>query len=401
MRTILIVDDEQNVREGLTRILRRAGLDADCKTAESARQALEILASEGADVIVSDVNMPGMDGIELLTRLRADSATQHVPVIMLTGNDEGKIRRTALDLGAFDFLIKPTDPVELIARLRNALRIKNYEDQLRERNQLFEDQIVQLQRLENLSFMAAGIVHDLNSTMTVLSGHLQLIEMAVNEGKPVQNNLSTMAKAIDNAQNLMRRILDLNRQEAPVTQPCSLTEIVSETLGVLGHTVRGRIDLKWTPVADSVTVIGYLTELRQLVMNLCVNAIQAIADTGIVQVTLESVTLGDDRDERLWQLNRGEYVRLRVSDTGIGIAPDCLDRILEPFFTTKPRGQGTGLGLCVVDRAVHNHGGGLLIDSAPGTGTTFDVYLPRVADLRQAASSEGNSRHAEEKCIVR
>ncbi len=255
MRKILIVDDEQYVRDGLTRTLRHAGLDAVCDTAASGLEALEKIASEGADVILSDIHMTGIDGIELLTRLRADPATQHIPVIMLTGSDKGEARRTALDLGAFDFLIKPTDPVELIARLRNALRIKNYQDQLRERNQLFEDQIVQLQRLENLSFMAAGIVHDLNSTLTVLSGNLQLIERAAAAGKPIQKNLATMGKAVDNAQKLMRRILDLNRQETTNAQPCSLTDIVNDTLEVLGHTVRGRIDLKWTAPEDSVTVI--------------------------------------------------------------------------------------------------------------------------------------------------
>jgi len=401
MKTILIVDDEPNVREGLIRILRRSELDATCQTAESGRQALEKIESEGADVIVSDVNMPGMDGIELLTRLRANPSTQRLPVIMLTGNDQGDIRRTALDLGAFDFLIKPTDPVELVARLRNALRIKSYEDQLRERNQLFEDQIVQLQRLENLSFMAAGIVHDLNGTMTILSGHLQLIEIALKDGAPVAKSIAVMGKAIDNAQALMRRILDLNRQETPVTQSCSLTEIVSDTLSVLRHTVRGRIDLEWTPPSDSVAVIGYLTELRQLVMNLCVNAIQSIPESGVVQVTLESTTLGENRDDRLLQVSPGEYVRLRVSDTGVGIPPECLEQIRQPFFTTKPSGQGTGLGLSVVDRAVQDHGGALLVDSTPGTGTMFDVYLPRVAELRHTTPSEGTSRHAEENHLVR
>jgi signal transduction histidine kinase len=401
MRTILIVDDDQNIRDGLTRTIRRSGLDAACQTAYDGRDAIEKLAASGADVVISDVNMPRMDGLELLTRMRAEAATQHVPVIMLTGHDEGKVRRTALDLGAFDFLVKPTDPVELIARLRNALRTKAYEDQLRERNQLFENQIVQLQRLENLAFMAAGIVHDLNGAFTILSGHIELVERAVAEGKPIHSSLASMHKAVDNAQALIARILGLNRQENPLPQPCSLSEIVTETMTVLGHTVRGRIELRWNESENGITITGYLTELRQLVMNLCVNAIQAIADTGIVQVTLDPVTLGEDRDDRLWQLTPGEYALLRVSDTGLGISPECIGRIFEPFYTSKPSGQGTGLGLSVVDRAVRNHNGAVLVDSTPGTGAVFGVYLPFVLRSRNAVSPGGDSRYAEEKCTVR
>jgi signal transduction histidine kinase len=136
-------------------------------------------------------------------------------------------------------------------------------------------------------------------------------------------------------------------------------------------------------------------------MNLCVNAIQAIPEAGAVQVSLDPITLGDDREGRLWQLTPGEYARLRVSDTGHGISPECLERIFQPFFTSKPRGQGTGLGLCVVDRTVRNHDGAVLVDSTPGTGTVFDVYLPLTVRANESAHPGGDCRHAEEERVVR
>jgi signal transduction histidine kinase len=394
MKRVLIVDDEERIVDGLIRTIHRSPVEAVVSSARNGREALDRLSDDGADVVITDVRMPRMDGIELLTRLKANAATQHIPVIMLTGNDEDTVRRSALNLGAFDFLIKPADPAELTARLNNALRIKSYQDQLRGRNDLLEAQLQRLQQLENTALLAAGIVHDLNNALGCAVGNAEILQFGLTTDAKTQERLDALQQGLTQMQELIGGIHQLNRRGDSAETDCNLGRLVTDTLNTLKVIVKERIELEWDEPAQLCLVQGRAAELRQLVMNLCVNAIQAIENKGVIRVTLSSERLADDPPKALRHLTPGVYVRLSVADTGCGIATDIAERIFEPFFTTKSESNGTGLGLSVVARTLETHAGGVAVESTPGAGSTFSVYLPHANAAEDSGQTEGATSHA-------
>ncbi len=372
MHRILFVDDEPSIPRSLQRMVRSYSLEAETETAGSAEAALERVMRGGIDVVVTDVRMPGMDGVELLTRLKANPATQHIPVIMLTGSDESSVKNVALDLGASEFVSKPADPTELCARLRNVMRLKAYHDQLARQNDILTAQIVQAQKMEIAGILASQAAHDLNNIMSAIVGNAELV-MNKTDNPDINPQLQRVIQAARHAAHLVRQIRDLGRHSSAEAQSSDAGAVVEESLDLLKVLVPKDIAVEWTNPELRLHAEVKASSLHQVLMNLLINAVHAMDKAGTLTVQVSERTLSlDEADAET--VAPGHFVVVTVGDTGCGISPEALPHIFEPFFTTKS--QGTGIGLSVVDRIVRDKGGFVKVESSPGVGTTFSVHIP-------------------------
>ncbi len=231
------------------------------------------------------------------------------------------------------------------------------------------------QKMEAIGTLAGGIAHDFNNILTVISGSLQLAQRQVSTRQDVDRYIEQARLASDRARDLVAQILLVSRRSEEAATPIELIPIVKETIRFIRASLPSTIEIRHDLRARQATVLADHTQLHQILMNLCTNAHHAMRDKGgILTISLSTESCAE-------QDNSGDFVRLAVSDTGYGIEESIRERIFEPYFTTKPRGEGSGMGLAVVHGIVSRCGGAIEVQSQVGHGTTFIVRLP----LHQAA----------------
>jgi len=230
--------------------------------------------------------------------------------------------------------------------------------------------------MEAMGQMAAAIAHDFNNILGAILGHGDLAQMKLSKQSPVRRHVDEAMRAAARGKGLVERILAFSRREQNTRAPVQIQAVVEEALALLEPSAGPHVRVDKLLDAADAAVIGDATQLHQAVMNLCTNAVQAIERRGVVTVMLGRVHA--DRELKLSHgtLASGDYIRLGVSDTGMGIPPPALDRLFEPFFTTKGSGKGTGLGLSLVHAIVTNLGGAIDVTTKLGVGTTFTIWLP-------------------------
>jgi len=257
--------------------------------------------------------------------------------------------------------------------------------------ELLKKQLRQTQKLESIGNLAGGIAHDFNNILSSIIGYTELALDDVEKGSLLDNNLQEVYKAGKRARDLVKQILAFARQSDEQRKPIQVDTIAKESLKLIRSTIPTSIEIKQNIESNS-PIMGNATQVHQLFMNLCTNAAQAMEDTGgILEVGLKDVELDDKSSLTQLDLKPGNYVKVIVSDTGPGIAPDIIDSIFEPYFTTKGVGEGTGMGLALVHGIVETHGGKITVDSKLGKGTVFSIYLPITK------KSEDYRRYEEEK----
>ncbi|MBF0462001.1 MAG: PAS domain S-box protein [Magnetococcales bacterium] len=236
-----------------------------------------------------------------------------------------------------------------------------------------ERQLRHARRLEAVGTLAGGIAHDFNNILAIILGNVELVTFGVSALDEVSKNISDAA---NRGRDLVRQLLTFSRQTGSERQCLNPVPLVKEVLQLMRSTVPASIEIRAEIQDREVHILADPTLLYQIIMNLCTNASQAIGERGgSITVGVEQILL-EEEQARLLQIKPGQYLLLSVQDTGPGIAAEVLERIFEPFFTTKRIGQGTGLGLAVVHGAVHRCGGKIQVESNPGAGTLFRVYLP-------------------------
>jgi signal transduction histidine kinase/CheY-like chemotaxis protein len=253
-------------------------------------------------------------------------------------------------------------------------------------------QLQQAQKMEALGTLAGGIAHDFNNILSAIIGYTELAKQGISPGGTVEEDLDRVLKSAERAKNLVKQILTFSRRTDEEQKPLQPVLIVKEALKLLRASVPKNV--RFEEVIDPLTgiIAADPTRIHQIMMNLCTNAVQAMLETdteGVLGVRLGN----EDLDEaKAWymDLSPGSYVKLTVTDTGPGISEDDLARIFEPYFTTKAKGEGTGLGLSVVQGIVEAYGGRVLVESLPGKGTTFHVLFPRIEQVIDAAENVEN-----------
>jgi len=238
-----------------------------------------------------------------------------------------------------------------------------------------EGQLLQAKKLEAIGTLAGGIAHDFNNILAAILGYGDMAQRKATDGTPLRRHIDAVVAAGLRAKSLVERILAFSRSGVGERTPVHVESVVAEALDLFGASLPQHVQLERRLSAGDATVMGDATQIHQVVMNLCANAVQAMKSKGRLTVSLDVVERGETMAATS-RLAAGRYLRLVVRDTGSGIAPHLLERIFDPFFTTREVGVGTGLGLSLVHGIVTELGGGIDVDSKPGDGTAFTVYLP-------------------------
>ena len=370
---VLLVDDEVDFLASLAQRLTLRGLATS--TAASGHDALAILDREPVDVVVLDVRMPGMDGIETLRRIK--ETHPRVEVVMLTGHADLESSLEGMRFGFFDYLTKPVQLPQLIEKIDDAYRRRcgeQIDDQEAFTDKLQQHMIV-ADRLSSLGELAASIAHEINNPLAVISESAGWLRSKVGRTgttaadleAAVEVALAKIESAIDRAVRISRNFLRFARAPDSHLHDIDLGELAAEVCDLTSKTVAAadiEVEVTLQPGAD-LTVRSDPFQLRQVLLNLVTNAVQAIGKDGRVEIVV-----GGD----------AESAHIAVIDDGPGIPEENIERIFEPFFTTKAEGHGTGLGLAVSRGIVEKLNGQIEVDSRPGSGCTFRVVLPRNRD---------------------
>ncbi|HUG91820.1 MAG TPA: response regulator [Planctomycetaceae bacterium] len=370
--TVLIVEDDPGVAELQRRRLKRAGYEV--VLAASADEALNAAAADNVQLAVLDYRLPGQTtGLDLHRWFQ--SAGYDLPVILVTGFSDEATAIAALRAGVRDFVTKSPAYLdylpEAVERVLKQVRTEASLEALRQ-------QLVQSQKLEAVGRLAGGVAHDFNNMLTVILGYSEAILDQLDADHPLRADVEEIQQAATRSAGLTRQLLAFSRQQVSHPEVADLNTIVSNLQKMLQRLIGADVELVTRLEPQPAEVLVDIGQIEQVLMNLAVNARDAMPDGGrlVIETANLSVGAGGAFPARHAELPRGSYVALTVTDTGCGMDPQTQARIFEPFFTTKPVGQGTGLGLATVYGIVLQSGGMIFVDTEPGQGSTFSIYLP-------------------------
>jgi len=241
-------------------------------------------------------------------------------------------------------------------------------------------QLLQMQKLEAVGTLAGGIAHDFNNILAAIIGYAELVRMKLEGKDDILMDVAEVIRAGQRATELVKQILTFSRQSRHVRKPLEIHLIVKEALKLLRASIPSTIEIRENIDVKSGAVLADPTQIHQVLMNLCTNAYHAMRETGgVLAVELSQVEISpDDTKVTGFDLTPGSYLKLQISDTGCGMRRSVMERIFEPYFTTKDKSEGTGMGLALTHGIVKNHGGHISVYSEQGEGATFQVYLPRI-----------------------
>lgn len=412
-QAILLVDDAELNRQLVRHIL--ADTYPVIFEASNGNECLEILEKESIDLVLLDLNMPEKSGYDVLVELKEQNRSRNPAIIVVSAeSDPISISRT-FQLGAADYVTTPFNRDELLARVRTHLALHNREQYLEERvtertaelvesNRLLKDthsQLLQAEKMASLGQLAAGVAHEINNPVGYISSNIgmlkdycddimSLLELYEKAESAIGNtdlreqiemckskiNLDflredmahLLGESTQGVKRVTRIVADLkgfSHPEQQEWQEADLQEIVDSALNI----VHGELKYKARIVKEyhnPPKVECIAPQINQVLLNLLVNAGQAIEENGTITIT----TGIDDKHPA------GERAYVSIHDTGSGMTQDIQKKIFDPFFTSKPVGQGTGLGLSVSYGIMQNHRGEIRVDSSPGEGSCFTISLP-------------------------
>jgi signal transduction histidine kinase len=370
---VLVVEDCEDDAVLLLRELRRGGFEPQSRRVETAEAMSAALREQTWDVIVSDYSLPRFAAPEALAL--ANESGLGVPFIIVSGTVNEEIAVDSLKRGASDFIAKG-NLARLVPAMRRELAVAA---EHRERRRL-EAQLRQSQKMEAIGQLAGGIAHDFNNLLAVITSYSELLIDGMPGDDERRDDLHEIRRAAERATALTRQLLAFSRRQVLLPTVVDLNAAVRDLERMLRRAI-GR-DIEFEAALDDTIgrVRVDLGQLDQILINLAVNARDAMPSGGKLRFATANVALGPEYAAANPGVTAGDYVAVYVSDTGVGMDAETLARAFEPFFTTKEVGKGTGLGLSTVFGIVRQSGGHVAVESAVGRGTTFQVYLPRIAE---------------------
>jgi signal transduction histidine kinase/ActR/RegA family two-component response regulator len=301
----------------------------------------------------------------------------------------------ALEKGDFSYPVaaEGSDEVAHVTRAFDRMR-KTLKSDETQKGQL-QEQLRQAQKMEAVGRLAGGVAHDFNNLLTIIKGHGDLMLEKLQDSDPLQRNANQIEKAANRAASLTRQLLAFSRMQVLEPKVLDLNALVAEMCSLLKRLVREDISFTFKAGESLGRVKADPGQIEQVIMNLTVNACDAMPTGGKLTVETKNVSVDEAFAKSRPALLPGEYVGLTVEDTGHGMDAATKERIFEPFFTTKEMGKGTGLGLATVYGVVKQSGGCIWVESEPGKGSRFEVYLPVVEEEEEeSAAPEGTSKVA-------
>jgi CheY-like chemotaxis protein len=243
--------------------------------------------------------------------------------------------------------------------------------------------------MESVGRLAGGVAHDFNNMLGVILGHTEIALEQVDPSLPLHDDLEAVHKAAERSASLTHQLLAFARKQTAAPKVLDLNQTVGRMLAMLERLIGEDVQLIWKPAADLWSVKMDPSQVDQIMTNLCINARDAIADVGTITVETRNSEIDEVDDLDHPGAVPGEYVLLAVRDDGCGMDKETVSHLFEPFFTTKEAGKGTGLGLATVYGIVKQNDGFVYVDSAPGEGATFSIYLPRQTGEVEQARDQG------------
>jgi signal transduction histidine kinase len=401
---ILLVDDDPGSLTLLSNALKQ---EYTLMVATNGFDALCLAGDNHPDLILLDIMMPGMNGYEVCERLKADTTCKDIPVIFITGMCETRDESIGFIIGAVDYITKPFNLEIVEARIKTHIQLRKMQIDLdtlvkkrtrelektneilreeiqqrrvleRERK-LLDAQLWQARKMEAIGYLAAGIAHDFNNILFAILGFAELAMNSADEGRDVKKELNKLMEAGHRAEALTRHILTSCRKTDIQKMPLPIVPMLEETIKFIRATLPSTIRIKQKIQVSESMINADPTQMHQVIMNLCTNAAHAMEEKGgILEISLDELHIRDASDVPCHEAVPGQYYRLVVQDTGHGIPGEIMDKIFDPLFTTKKQGEGTGLGLCMVNGIIKEMNGSILISSEPEKGTRAEVLLPVV-----------------------
>jgi signal transduction histidine kinase len=380
---VLLVEDEPIVAHHLQSQLTSLGYDV-AAVASDGVEALGLIEEKRPALVLMDIGIEGeLDGIETASRIPAE---YHIPVIYLTAFSEEATLERARATRPYGFLLKPFADQELHATIQMALERRQTELALR----ASEERLRQAQKMEVIGQLAGGVAHDFNNLLAIISGNLELVREAIGNRPDIVEMLQDAQDAAVRGASLTQQLLAYSRRQPLAPEVLDMGALVAGMRELLARTLGETIRIRTSTAPGLWRARADRRQLENAILNLAVNARDAMPDGGWLTIEASNVELDADYAAEQDEVTPGPYVTLGVSDTGIGMPPEVAARALEPFFTTKPVGHGTGLGLSMVYGFVKQSQGHIKIYSERGRGTTVRIYLPA------ADGTEGEAAQAQD-----
>jgi len=378
---LLHLEDDPNDAELVRSSLDADGLACEVRLVSTRETFLEALQKERIDLILSDFALPTFDGLSAL-KIKQEKAPD-LPFIIVSGTLGEEAAIDSLRCGATDYVLK-----HRLTRLGPAVRRALGESRERRERQQLEVQLRQAQKMEAVGRLAGGVAHDFNNLLNVIMGYGELLLERLAEDDPSRSKIVEIRSAAERAASLTRQLLAFSRNQVIQPRILDLNVLLAEMEKMLRRLIGEDVELSTRRPQGLDRVKADPGQIEQILMNLVVNARDAMPDGGKLAIEVANVDL-DDAFVRSHPGSRpGRFVIIEVSDSGMGMDAEVQSHIFEPFFTTKEAGKGTGLGLATVYGIVKQNDGYIEVESAPGRGATFRVYLPRVEAPAEKARPE-------------
>lgn len=353
-------------------------------------EALERLQTDSLpfNIILVEDKLPGMSGLDFCKKLHAREVP--LPKLLLLEKENEHLEMEALESGINDCIIKdqnkdylnrlPLVVRRVILNFHNCIVRKHAETALWETREKFlkkQEELLKSKNLESIGILAGGIARDFNNYLTSIMGNISIAKMSLHNTRKIHRSLNRAEETCIKAADLAAKLLTFSEGGEPINKKNSITDIIRNTIDYRFKnspvTFHNRSGLKTWPVC------GDETQLKQIIYNILLNAVQAIPDEGEIIIDTENVSLTQPND---FFLTGGNYVKISIKDTGVGIPAKNLDKVFDPFFSTKDTSSydGVGMGLSISQSIIKKHNGSIVVDSIEGKGTTVTIIIPAYSE---------------------
>jgi two-component system cell cycle sensor histidine kinase/response regulator CckA len=374
---ILHLEDDPNDAELIQFALEADGITSSILRVKTREEFVSVLERGGIDLIFSDFDLPAFDGLSAAEIVQTRWPT--IPLILVSGSLDEDLAIDSFKTGATDCVPK-RDLSRLAPAVRRAMREV---EQVIEQRRL-EAQVIESQKSELISQLSSGVAHDFNNLLAVILGYSDLIVSQLEHDSPLQKYIDEIRHASNRAAALTRQLLVFSRKQLVRPEVINPNEAVKELDKMLRRLINQNIEITIVPGSQTGHVKADSGHIGQVLMNLVLNARDAMPEGGKISIETDNVTLGENYAKKRAGIIPGDYVMLSVSDTGTGMTEEVKAHLFEAFFTTKT--FGTGLGLATCRTIVQQSGGHIEVRSEIGEGTTFKIYLPRVEQPLEVAT---------------
>ena len=363
--SLLYVEDDAATREQVSRILSARGYRLT--VAENGEQGLACFREQPSDIVLTDIMMPRLNGLEMARALRVLSP--EIQITCMTAFSDTSYLIEAIEIGINQFVLKPVEFNSLFTALDRCQKMV----ELDRRQRRLEAENIQIKKIEAIGILAGGMAHDFNNLLQVILGYVSLARMNAEPGSKIESLLAVVESTSETARELGKRLLMLASGGDVLMLPTNLEHLLQSGAAA---------ELRMTAIKQIVDLPGNLPpvlldtgQIQQVITNLVVNAREAMPDGGLLHISASTSTLPVIN---VFGLPQGDYLQVVFEDTGIGITPENLPKIFDPYFSTKEMGsqKGMGLGLALSYAIIKHHRGHIHAESRPGEGTRIHIYLP-------------------------